>query len=246
MENNLRFVAHFDILGFKTLSHKDEDLAWGILSDFQYCVDRLQNDLSILLNDSDIPIGNRLKFVLFSDTILIFSLGNTKGDFIITIMGCAQLFAELLHKCVPIRGGISYGNFYFNSNKQLYLGLPFIKAYEIGESAQWLGIVLDNSVYEYYSKNQISKTWEAPIILWDVPQKNGSKRKLRVINWPAIFRRNFKIPFPLDIDDFYPAFKHLFGEFINLPERSRNKYVNTLDFINFSDNIPPDIPQSPS
>ena len=197
--NDLRFVAHFDILGFKALSYKDEGMAWGVLSDYQQCIDYIQYNVSLSTkDDKKILIGDRAKFVLFSDTILGFSFSNTIEDFLIFIVSCSQLFADSLHKCVPIRGGICYGNFSFNLDKQLYFGLPFIKAHDIGESAQWFGVIVDDSVYDFYSKFIRKKfDWDVSIMEWGVPQKDGSKKKSWVINWPEVFKRNFTKSFPI-------------------------------------------------
>jgi hypothetical protein len=50
--------------------------------------------------------------------------------------------------------GISYGLFVFNQDEDLFVGPPLVKAYEIGEAAQWIGTVLEVSVAELVASNQ--------------------------------------------------------------------------------------------
>jgi hypothetical protein len=66
---------------------------------------------------------------------------------------------------------------------------------------------------------------------WNVPTKAGVSER-SVINWPACFRKNFTVPAPISISDFYKAFEPLFGPYEKLREIYQAKYSNTVDFVN--------------
>ena len=131
-----------------------------------------------------------------------------------------------------MRGGIAHGDFFFNLDLGLFLGIPLVNAYQIGEEAQWAGITVDEHVFEK-SKSIPLKTAENTnlIIEWDIPLKNEESKRGYVLNWPKIFKNNFTIK-PVPLADFYSPFENLFGPYSALREDVKCKYVNTVEFIN--------------
>ncbi|PIS26298.1 MAG: hypothetical protein COT45_00970 [bacterium (Candidatus Stahlbacteria) CG08_land_8_20_14_0_20_40_26] len=231
-EKYKRYVAHFDMLGFKNATLRNPDEAWKALSSLRACMDRVL-ELHIKVLSTNEIISNRIKAYIFSDSILIFTLRDEPKDLISMLVLTSQIFADSLHACIPLRGGISYGDFFFNLDLHLFCGTPFVKAYEIGEMVQWSGIVVDKAVAEHYQKNPFPKSRGSPIIIqWDVPVKPYGKKKFWVVNWSVIFRRNFKKELPISVQDYYEAFKSLFGPYENLPADVKAKYENTVNFIN--------------
>ena len=225
-QDHKRFVAHFDMLGMKQAVLRNPDEAWGALCDINEAKKRIYR-ISIETRNRNQIVENRVRTFFFSDTVIIFSLSNEPEDLYAILILSSELFSNSLHKCVPLRGGIAHGKFYFNMEESLFLGEPLVKAYKIGESAQWIGIVVDKFVAEMAESYPISEE----IIQWDVPQKNKSFKREYVLNWPWIFRNNFTIK-PVTLDAFYEAFKPLFGSYYDLPESAKIKYKNTVNFIN--------------
>ena len=231
-KNSKRYVAHFDMLGFKSATLRNPDEAWGALCDLRACMDEILK-LPIEVFSFKEIISNRIKAYIFSDSILIFTVSDDVRDFVAMLVLAFKFFADALVKCVPLRGGISYGNFFFNTELHLFCGIPFVKAYEIGEEAQWSGIIIDDIVAEHYNKNQIPTSSGKPtIIKWDVPIKPNGHKKSWVVNWPEIYKERFTINPPISVEDFYKAFESLFGPFKDLPPDVKVKYENTVNFIN--------------
>lgn len=228
-----RYVAHFDMLGFKSATLRSPTEAWGALSDLRASMDRMLN-LHIKILSTDEVISNRIKAYIFSDSILIFSLSDGPQDLISILTLTSELFSGALHSCIPLRGGIAYGDFFFNPDLQLFCGIPFVKAHELSEISQWSGIIVDDSMAEHYHKNiDIMPSSTGPIIIqWDVPIKNNNKKQFWVVNWPDIFRKNFTKKPPISVLDYYEGFKSLFGPYEELSADVKIKYVNTVDFIN--------------
>lgn len=229
---NKRYVAHFDMLGFKSATLRNPDEAWGALSDLRACMDGILKSHIEVLSTKEI-ISDRIRAYIFSDSILIFTFRDKPIDLISMLVLTSELFKDSLHACVPLRGGISYGDFFFNLELHLFCGIPFVNAYKIGEMAQWSGIIVDDSVAEHYHRNLNLMSYSSPIIIrWDVPIKPNGKKKSWVVNWPVIFRHNFKKKPPISVQDYYKAFEKLFGPYASLPADVKAKYENTVDFVN--------------
>lgn len=196
-----RYVAHFDMLGMKEAVLRNQDEAWGALSDLNAAKERIY-EISIEIVSSGHVIKDRVKTFIFSDTIIIFTLSDLPEDLYSILILSSELFSNSLHRCVPLRGGIAHGDFFFNLDLGLFLGVPLKTA--------------ENT---------------HPIIEWDIPLKNQKSKRGYVLNWPKIFKNNFTIK-PVPLADFYSPFESLFGSYSELREDVKAKYVNTVEFIN--------------
>lgn len=228
-----RFVAHFDMLGMASLTKRDPDLAWQKLLDLQLASeDRL--NLVIERKDTNELIANQIQTFTFSDTIIAFSKGNTENDALAIFTLTTELFSRTLHDCVPIRGGIAYGRFAFNSALNLFSGPALIDAYELGESSQWLGIVVDEHTAMIISKSLIGKSprGRSLVVPWHMQCKGGAVRQRMVVNWPETQYRNFAGTLPLTVESFYQPFSEIFGLLNELDPLVVAKYANTVAFFN--------------
>ncbi|OGR27337.1 MAG: hypothetical protein A2139_11400 [Desulfobacca sp. RBG_16_60_12] len=221
-----RFVAHFDMLGMKQAVLRNADEAWKALCDINEARKRIYQ-ISIDIIGRNQIVENRVRTFFFSDTVIIFTLSDEPEDLYAILILSSELFSNALHRCVPMRGGIAHGEFFFNLEESLFLGKPLVRAYQIGECAQWIGIVVDQFIAKMAGSYPIGQE----IIQWDVPQKNNELKNEYVINWPWIFRNNFTVK-PVSLVAFYKAFQLLFGPYDDLQESAKIKYKNTVNFIN--------------
>jgi len=228
-----RYVAHFDMLGFKSAIARNLDEAWGALCDLRSSMDKILR-IAIGSISTDQVIADRIRAYIFSDSILIFTFSNKPEDLKAILILSSHLFSDSLASCVPLRGGISFGKFYFDLEQHLFCGIPFVQAYQIAERAQWLGIVVHDSVAKnYFDEPSKPTSGKTPVLVqWDVPIKPSGQKKHWVINWPHIFKHSFNKPAPITTEDFYQAFERLFGSYDKLKEDARIIYVNTVEFIN--------------
>lgn len=236
-EDNKRYVAHFDILGFKSATLRNPDEAWGALSDLRGCMDKALGT-AISISSLNQKISDRIMAYIFSDTVLIFTLSDTLADFAAMLTLNSHFFADALVKRIPLRGGIAYGDFFYNPHLHLFCGIPFVNAYALGEEAQWSGIIVDDAVAEHYATkyNTLNLTSDGkPVIVqYDVPMKSNEIKRSWVINWPIIFMPRFTKRPPISLNDYYAAFESLFGPYDNLCQSVKAKYENTVNFINSS------------
>jgi hypothetical protein len=229
-----RYVAHFDVLGMAHAIRKNQDEAWGALSDFCFANKELDTKYGIRCPHTGSMVNDRSRTRLFSDTIVIFSLSDEIEDLYSVVLKSALLFCESLRACIPIRGGIAFGEFFINLDLDMFLGKPLIDAYRLGETSQWLGIVVDEIIFQQ-SSLVTSHDGRCLIVKWKLPIKNHDStvayKDTSVINWPAIFKPT--VPLPVSAEDFYEPFKRLFGPFDDLEEEEKTKYVATVDFMNY-------------
>lgn len=227
-----RFVAHFDMLGMSALAKRDPDLAWEKLS----ALSRARDDrmhLGIERLDTAELITDQVRSFIFSDTLVAFSKGNTQNDAMALLLLTTEVFTRALHYCIPLRGGVSHGRFNFNLELNLFSGPALVDAYALGESSQWLGVVVDDYTAEVAKSIPLrSATGKETIVQWDVPMKAEPPASRYVVNWVQTHRHNYCGPIPLTVEAFYSPLATLFGPLETLAPSNRLKYENTVEFFN--------------
>lgn len=227
-----RYVAHLDILGMSQIVEKNSDEAWRMLSNLVDVRDKATSyEFKFLETNKRVFVIDEIKMVTFSDTILLFTKGDSLTELRCMIILLAEIFHKALCRCVPVRVGLSLGKFYFNLDKSMYAGPALIKAYRVGEAAQWLGISLDESVQDKALSLEMKTGGSRVVVKWTIPMKKGFK-DVYVINWPAIFAHDLKVNPPISTEQFYQAFESTFGDFETLSNAVKTKYVNTVSFMN--------------
>lgn len=232
MPRHERFVSHIDILGMSTLVEKNAELAWQVLSDLVSVRDRVNSyELTFLDTADRTTVPSQVHCVTFSDTIVLFSKGESLIDLRTILVATTEILHKAICSCVPVRAGVAHGTFFFNLGASMYAGPALIEAYRLGEGAQWLGIRTSESVH-IRSKHAELKSGSADIVVPARIPVDGGVMDGFAVNWPAIVSRDLKIKPPVSVQQFYAGFEHLFGPFEALPERARQKYENTVLFLN--------------
>jgi hypothetical protein len=94
----------------------------------------------------------RLRTILFSDTIVLFTLDESDHAFHEIITVSSRLLYQLLREGIPVRGAISYGEFLRSDqdgNGTVIAGRPIIDAHFYESRLQWIGIMIAPSVLEH-------------------------------------------------------------------------------------------------
>lgn len=228
----MKIVAHIDILGMSALVENNFQEAWGMLSDLVAVRDRVRpHEYEFITTNERLSVLNEINIVTFSDTLFLFTSGASDIELKSMIILVAEIFHAALFKCVPVRAGIALGEFCFNLDKSMYAGPALIDAYRVGESAQWLGITLSESVHGMATSLGMKSNGKDVIIGWPVPL-NNSERPGFVVNWPVIFAHDLKVKPPVSVHQFYMAFEQAFGCFDALEPAVQSKYKNTVRFMN--------------
>lgn len=208
------------------------DAAWAMLSDLVTVRDTtLKYGLEFLDSNERVLISETIQAVTFSDTILLFTKSGSDTELRCMIVLIVEILHKAMCRCVPVRAGLSFGKFYFNFEKSMYAGPALIEAYHVGESAQWLGITLAESVRQKAANLKMLSGGSKVIIPWALPIKDGTKPCF-VVNWPAVVAHDLTVTPPISVGQFYLAFESTFGVFALLPPEVRAKYENTVKFLN--------------
>jgi hypothetical protein len=229
-----RYVAHAE-LGMSQVTLENPKLAWSAVSEIVSARQRRVRGLSYNIDGRDIRIADNVETFTFSDTVLLFTKGDEEDDLRSILIACDEMFSLLLSRGIPVRIGVAHGLFVFNLDEGVFVGPALVQAYRLGEEAQWLGAVLDQTVAERAAALQppLQDMKELGLIVrWSVPLKSRRSASRAVLAWPRSHRRNLQVQPPIGVEQFYKAFEQFFGPWGALRPRERAKYKNTVQFVN--------------
>lgn len=174
-----RFVAFFDIMGFKNLvNSKNHDEVIKLMDGIAKYVQIID---SRMFSDS----GSMIKTTFFSDSILIITNNNSLESAIHIMIHSAMLFEKVLSYGIPIKGCISFGKFTADFEKSLFVGQPLIDSFLLQEELYLYSIILHHSFetfmsYKKYGEGEFPNNprW----IKYLTPFKNGRAFHYH-INW---------------------------------------------------------------
>ena len=129
------WVAVFDVLGFAKLVAKSaQDFPRALLTD------RLDELLgSLELNEQR---HGSLKFLVVSDTIVIFASTQDPSGYPWFLLQCKNLIKDSIRLRLPLRGAISVGTTFVAAEHPIVLGSPFSEAFEYCADQDWIGLLL--------------------------------------------------------------------------------------------------------
>lgn len=146
-EDKDRLILYADIMGFKDtiFSNSHSDLKKRLLS-FRKSFEKKIKPLRT---------GDYMRFVQFSDSIIIVVNGtDSKMVNLVTKAGII-LMHEAMKAEFPIKGVISQGMFTYDKDNELYFGRPLVNASLLHDELYYYGIVVHHSA-EKIIKNNIS------------------------------------------------------------------------------------------
>ncbi|MDH4252818.1 MAG: hypothetical protein OEV27_16695 [Nitrospira sp.] len=131
------WVAVFDVLGFgRLLEQADHDLSRAILTS------QLDDLLNSLRSET---VKGKLEWLIFSDTIAIFTPTEEPKDYPWFLLQCKNLIKQSIAIRLPLRGAISIGRSFSANEHPIVLGRPFSEAFQYCEDQDWIGLLLTPS-----------------------------------------------------------------------------------------------------
>jgi hypothetical protein len=129
------YVATLDVLGFAELLYRER------------YAQRLRVYLATI-NEVIRPAHVKIECVVFSDSIVLTSSGQTEESFRGLITACSATFHELVMCDMPVRGAIAFGRYWREtSGGSVFLaGRPIVEAYRCERAQKWVGVILCSSV----------------------------------------------------------------------------------------------------
>lgn len=220
------YVCHFDIIGMKSVLKRSNFEAWQTIC-----------ELADVQDSEELPITAGLRGLLnerfFSDTIIISTCDDSDQSLHAILARALELFRVAFRSSIPLRGGIVFGSWFelHENGRELFTGDALLRAYELGESQQMIGICLCDVVRQRFMKRPFSFSSGAVVIKdYPVPLKKGVKANRAVLNWPAICEQELNM-----IKEFTPVrlaqYFYAFGKPETLPEEVMAKHANTIEFL---------------
>lgn len=144
-----RLILYADFMGFKSRVYSTEHAT--IKSLLENFIDAFHRRLQPL------QMGGNLKFVQFSDSILVVVNGTDFKMFNLITKAAICMMQEALRIKFGIKGVLAQGVFSFDDSKDLYFGRPLVDAYELHEQIKYYGVVVHHSA-ENTVKNNMSES----------------------------------------------------------------------------------------
>jgi hypothetical protein len=173
------YVALIDVLGFRDLVGKDDELT---------SVAAYSSTIIDLFDRENGP--NNLQFVLFSDNLVVNTKDASESSLEQLVMACSHLLFTLAAQGIAIRGAISHGSFIRSPTERrgvIVAGRPIVEANDYQHRQDWVGIILAPSVVFH------DKTLDQRRIVKNVSEAGGLKQ------WHTrqlgLYLRRAQIPF---------------------------------------------------
>jgi hypothetical protein len=200
------FVAFFDILGYQQIiKNNDVKKAASIINAFIINVPSLiENKLKEIIEPFSktdyekelLDISQKLKCIILSDSIILklpCSLEGSRAinEIMIFFLSCSNLMRTMFEKGLPLRGTISFGQYYINDTYTCLAGKPIVDAYTLTSAQNWSGCILDEEAQKAYMKPFLIAQIEPNALLkvlaidYSVPFKS-EERPYKVINWACL------------------------------------------------------------
>lgn len=237
-----RFVAFFDILGFKDkVMREPHEKIYNDLAGIQVeTTDKLYDVLGKpsminLFGDSDIDV------VKFSDTIVVFAKNDSIENFILFLISARFLFTSFLKKGFPLKGAIAYGEISVDKERQLYLGQPIIDAFLLEEDVNYIGVVAHNSIDRFQlcmeNNNKFHPLLRQLLFEAKSPLKSGFITHFN-LNWfRQLLVSDEKINEKTEKEDIkVEIIKGLKEYYLNVSGSPRRYIDNTIEFIDKNKN----------
>ncbi|MBI5875644.1 MAG: hypothetical protein HZB81_07370 [Deltaproteobacteria bacterium] len=192
-----RFIAYFDIMGFKDLvyrsDHKEVSKVMDIVCGCTKFIESKERDIltkpkaiSESVHEKSIVLP-----VVFSDSILFISKSGSEYDAYKIIHIASFFLYGLLGENVPVKGALSYGTFTADFKKSSFFGRPLIDAFSLASEVHFYGAVLHNTFDCYINENKMgidTKFLKRAL----VPMKNRDITH-SYIDWRFLLNNNNKI-----------------------------------------------------
>jgi hypothetical protein len=209
-----RWVGYFDLLGTKELIQTGTHLT--VFSIYTRSMEEVKKRKATL---------ECIRHAWFSDTFLLFTDDESISSFGELDHIARWFLYFLIEGHIPVRGAISYGEFYADEKNNLFFGKSLIEAYEYAEAQDWIGFVLCPTTESKLNSIDLFTDKRLNYAYADIPyNKRGNKLAGRL---PACILGNW-----VEINNQNPSLKRLYQMRSEInDERIVAKYDNAIEFI---------------
>lgn len=198
-----RIVACFDVMGFKDLLYRNGiDGASSIVDEISEIVDGVREVETNLISKKGNSFDDQtIMPVLFSDTILFISHGESIGAAIKVIIASAYLLNKSFKKGIHIKGALAFGEFIGDFNNNLmpgkFYGIPLVDADNLSKEIHFYGAVLHHTLESHIKENaqesdrqKFKKVFSNILKEGKIPLKNAGCSTHAFIDWTGLDEEN--------------------------------------------------------
>lgn len=132
-----RWIAFFDILGFRSLIEKSiDELRLYMLVESYY---EVLNELKEKCNYYE---GHELIYQWFSDSFIFYSRDGSAQSYVIIQQAAKHFLESNIYNRIPLRGAVAFGNLYVEEDKSIVIGPSLVEAYLYCENQEWVNVIL--------------------------------------------------------------------------------------------------------
>lgn len=116
-----------------------------------------------------------LSRISFSDSFILYTADGSALSYRALDSFVRSFVVALILRAIPVRGAMSFGYFYADSEQDLVFGQALLDAYRTCESQDWLGFILCKSVVDQLSRVGLPAQERLNYASWPVPLKGREK-----------------------------------------------------------------------
>lgn len=128
-----RFIAYFDIMGFKYM------IKTGNLTDLY---DKFSNLIKANIKGNR---RSRISYYIYSDLIVVITQDGTQDSFKQLLEASIKITNGIINLDWGVSGSIAKGKLTFDKQNHIFLGQPVVDAYLAQEDVEFYGIVICDS-----------------------------------------------------------------------------------------------------
>lgn len=188
-----RAVAFMDILGFKNLieTYQTSDLGMAYMTAIMNIegLNKKRAGFNSIFPNHPIDVPLCKKFI-FSDSIIFISNGDSKEEALKTLIATWKTMQYLIAAGLPVRGAVTFDEIFINPQNNIFLGKALTKAYLLEQTQEWVGGVIDESLFTSFQelKNEVENEksiYNKLFLKYKVPLKEDAEKEYYTINWRA-------------------------------------------------------------
>lgn len=166
----------------------------------------------------------------FSDSIVLTMERPASPEGLIGLLcdELSRIVLKALKDGILLRGAVSYGEFFLDSDSTVLLGPAAVDAHEWSEMAEWVGVLLTPTAYYAWSASSERSSFESTVREFDVPLKDQKSVRTGAVDW-AKDARGSKEELARLRTEVMRAFS-----LRPISQRDQPKYSNTLLFLSDS------------
>lgn len=188
-----RFLAFFDIMGFKDFIYRNQhEVVRQRMDKVHETISPLKRNAKNILTSDEIDVDSDeykeygfIRPIVFSDSVVLVSNPENEHDANGILLAATYFLAKCIQQGIPIKGAITHGLMNSDFQKSLHFGVPLIDAYLLQEELAFYGCILDSTAETKFKQLNILE--DRYIDKYKSPLKSG-KVSHYVLNWVNVYK----------------------------------------------------------